>query len=186
MQKEHAAGRTRPACAGHPPRARTDRTTDCARTGSMLPGSGKTFIDAALAYGAKDRRIAPLRGLGGRDFDRHDQLRDHRCNRQEDRVERRTTLWRRSRGGNCRGSWLFTAWRTWHNMPAIPRRGVQAAELRHPTPGKPLSSAPPPPQDVRYHGTALAWAGTNTFVASLLLGGDCDDGPDIRGKKADI
>src|SRR5215467_1770514 len=28
-----------------------------------LPGSGKTFIDAALAYGAKDRRIAPLGAL---------------------------------------------------------------------------------------------------------------------------
>ena len=105
MQKEHAAGRTRPPCAGHPPRARADRTTDCARTGSMLPGSGKTFINAALAYAAKDRRIAPLRGLGGRHFDRRDQLRDYRCNRPEDRVERHTALWRRSRGGNCPGSW---------------------------------------------------------------------------------
>jgi hypothetical protein len=57
MQKEHATGRTRPACTGHPPRARADRTTNCARTGSMLPGSGKTFINSALAYTARERRI---------------------------------------------------------------------------------------------------------------------------------
>jgi len=63
MQKEHAAGRTRPACAGHPPRARADRTTDCARTGSMLPGSGKTFINSALVYAAEERRIACFAGL---------------------------------------------------------------------------------------------------------------------------
>ena len=63
MQKEHAAGRTRPACAGHPTRARADRTADCACTGSMLPGSGKTFINLVLAYSAKDRRIARFAGL---------------------------------------------------------------------------------------------------------------------------
>src|SRR6516165_7658492 len=63
MQKEHAAGRTRPACAGHPPRARADRTTDCARTGSMLPGSGKTFINSALVYALEERRIACFAGL---------------------------------------------------------------------------------------------------------------------------
>src|SRR6516164_8605539 len=80
MQKEHAAGRTRPACAGHSPRARADRTTDCARTGSMLPGSGKTFINSALAYAAKDR-IARFAAPGGRHFDRRDQLRDHRGDR---------------------------------------------------------------------------------------------------------
>ena len=37
MRKEQAAGRTRPACARHPPRARADRTTGCARTGPILP-----------------------------------------------------------------------------------------------------------------------------------------------------
>src|SRR5215831_3940970 len=83
--KEHAAGRTRPACAGHPPRARADRTTDCARTGSMLPGSGKTFINSALLYTAKERRIACFAGLVA--GYRSSRLRNHRGNRPEDWVE---------------------------------------------------------------------------------------------------
>ena len=64
MQKEHAAGRTRPPCAGHPPRARAYRTTDCARR-TDASGSGKTFINSAVAYTAKYCRIASLRGPGG-------------------------------------------------------------------------------------------------------------------------
>jgi hypothetical protein len=101
MQKEHAAARTRPACTRHPPRARADRTTDCAHTGSMLPGSGKTFINSALAYTAKDRRIAcyagPVARIGS--------------GRSSPATGRKTALRvsppsrRRSRGLNCRRSW---------------------------------------------------------------------------------
>ena len=62
IQKEYAAGRTRPPCAGHPPRARADRTTGCARR-TDASGSGKTFINSALAYTGKDCRIARFAGL---------------------------------------------------------------------------------------------------------------------------
>ena len=67
-------------------------------------------------------------------------------------------------------------------------RGVMFGQPNFVTPRlvSPFLVPPAAPQEVRYYGTALAWADTNTFVASLLLGGDCDDGPDIRGKKADF
>jgi hypothetical protein len=115
MQKEHAAGRTRPPCAGHPPRARADRTTGRARR-TDAPGSGETFISSALAYTAKDRRIARFAGPSGRHFDRRDQLRDHRGNRPEDHVERLSALWEAIWLRELPAKLAFTAWRTCRNI----------------------------------------------------------------------
>jgi hypothetical protein len=57
MQNKRAEGRSRPACARHPPRARADRTTACAARWTDDCGSGETF--SALAYTAKGCCITP-------------------------------------------------------------------------------------------------------------------------------
>jgi len=57
MQNERTEGRSRPACARHPPRARADRTTACAARWTDDCGSGETF--SALAYTAKGCCITP-------------------------------------------------------------------------------------------------------------------------------
>ena len=62
VQKEHAAGRTRPSCARHSPRARADRTIACAAHRTDASGSGKPFIISGLVYTAKDRRVTRIRG----------------------------------------------------------------------------------------------------------------------------
>ena len=62
VQKEHAAGRTRPACERHSPRARADRTIACAAHRTDASGSGKPFIISGLVYTAKDRRVTRIRG----------------------------------------------------------------------------------------------------------------------------
>jgi len=56
-QKEHAEGRTRPACARRPPRGRADRTTVCAACRTDDAGSGRSFIFLAQASPAKGRQI---------------------------------------------------------------------------------------------------------------------------------
>jgi hypothetical protein len=57
IQKEHAEGRTRSACARRPPRARADPTTACAACRTSDAGSGKRFVLLALAYTALGRRV---------------------------------------------------------------------------------------------------------------------------------
>jgi len=57
MQNERAEGRSRPACARHPPRTRADRTTACPARWTDDCGSGETF--SALAYTAKGCCITP-------------------------------------------------------------------------------------------------------------------------------
>ena len=57
MQNERTEGRSRPACARHPPRTRADRTTACPARWTDDCGSGETF--SALAYTAKGCCITP-------------------------------------------------------------------------------------------------------------------------------
>ena len=58
MLKEHAAGRTRSPCAGHPPRARVDRTTATARrAGVRIEQAGRT---AGYAYISAEGHVGPL------------------------------------------------------------------------------------------------------------------------------
>ena len=152
----------------------------------MLPGSGKTFIDAALAYGAKDRRIAPLGALvAGISIVTINSAIIAAT------VKKTALSVAPPSGGDLAAGIAGEAGcsrRGGHGTTCQQSQGVVFRQPNFVTPRlvSPFLVSPVAPQDVRYHGTALAWAGTNTFVASLLLGGDCDDGPDIRGKKADI
>ena len=53
-QKEHAEGRTRPACARRPPRARADRTTVCAACRTDDAGSdGKLDLLGSGIHGER-------------------------------------------------------------------------------------------------------------------------------------
>jgi hypothetical protein len=78
----------------------------------MLPGSGKTFINSALAYTAKDRRIGryagPVAGI--------------RSGRSSSPATGRkaalslTALWEGISRPELPAKLAFTAWRTWHNI----------------------------------------------------------------------